>query len=169
MEESVGRELLETDNNIDSIREMIDIIATGLKLQKKQAGTQSPLVLAYIGDAVYELVVRTKVISQSEAPVSKLHKQSSQLVKAHAQAEIVRLLELTEEEERIYKRGRNAKSYTMAKNATMSDYRLATGFEALIGYLYLNGNTERMLQLISAGIGKYAAREEKGCDDGMNH
>ena len=81
------------------------------------------------------------------------------LVKAHAQAEIVKLLELTEEENRIYKRGRNAKSVTMAKNATMTDYRRATGFEALIGYLYMSGQTSRMLELVSDGIEKYQRAE----------
>ena len=65
------------------------------------------------------------------------------------------LLELTEEEEKIYKRGRNAKSYTKAKNATLQDYRNATGFEALMGYLYLGGRTERMLEIINEGLKKY--------------
>ena len=80
---------------------------------------------------------------------------STKLVKAHAQAEIVKSLELTEEEEKIYKRGRNAKSYTKAKNATLQDYRNATGFEALMGYLYLGGRTERMLEIINEGLKKY--------------
>lgn len=135
--------------------EWIDRICGRMKDPKPDPSAMSPLTLAYIGDAVYEMVIRTKVISESGAQVNKLHKESTSFVKAHAQAEIVRILPLTEEEEKIFKRGRNAKSYSMAKNATMSDYRNATGFEALIGYLYLNGQTDRMLQLIKTGLERY--------------
>ena len=78
------------------------------------------------------------------------------MVKASAQAEMIESLlpELTEEETAVYKRGRNAKSYTMAKNATMSDYRKATGFEALMGYLYLKEDLGRMIELIRLGLEK---------------
>ena len=153
--ESKAQTASELQNVKEQSAQLMDIICQGLFLDKITAQTQSPLVLAYIGDAVYELVVRTKVISHAEATVSKLHHRSSQLVKAQTQAASVKLLSLTQEEERIFKRGRNAKSYTMAKNATMADYRAATGFEALIGYLYLDGQTERMLQLIHEGIDAY--------------
>ena len=97
--------------------------------------TYSPLTLAYIGDAVYEIVIRTILVEKGNAQVNKLHQRASKLVKASAQSEIIEKLkeDLTEEELAVYKRGRNAKSYTMAKNATMSDYRRATGFEALMG------------------------------------
>lgn len=139
--------------------ELIDIIANVVDIEKVDANNQSPLVLAYIGDAVYEMVVRTYVISKSGAQVNKLHKMASNLVKAHAQAEIIKSLQLDEEELIIFKRGRNAKSVTMAKNATMSDYRNATGFEALIGYLYLNGKTKRMLELIDTGLKNYIKQE----------
>ncbi|MFR4819987.1 MAG: Mini-ribonuclease 3 [Blautia stercoris] len=123
--------------------------------------TYSPLTLAYIGDAVYEIVIRTILVEKGNAQVNKLHQRASKLVKASAQSEIIEKLkeDLTEEELVVYKRGRNAKSYTMAKNATMSDYRRATGFEALMGYLYLTEQWERMLQLIKKGI-------EKGETDG---
>ena len=123
--------------------------------------TYSPLTLAYIGDAVYEIVIRTILVEKGNAQVNKLHQRASKLVKASAQYEIIEKLkeDLTEEELAVYKRGRNAKSYTMAKNATMSDYRRATGFEALMGYLYLTEQWERMLQLIKKGI-------EKGETDG---
>ena len=86
--------------------------------------------------------------------VNKLHQRASRLVKASAQSAIIEKLKdsLTEEEMAVYKRGRNAKSYTMAKNATMSDYRRATGFEALMGYLYLTEQWDRMLELIKTGI-----------------
>ena len=117
--------------------------------------TYSPLTLAYIGDAAYELVIRSLVVEQGNAPVNKLHKRSSRLVKAQAQAEAaVKLLDaFTEEELAVYKRGRNARSHTMAKNAEMTDYRMATGFEAVMGYLHLKQDYERMVTLIHLGIG----------------
>lgn len=150
---------MEESINIGTGIEMVDTICEGMGIKKVDVRSLSPLVLAYIGDAVYEILVRTKIISESGAQVNKLHRMSTMLVKAHAQAEIVKLLELTEEENRIYKRGRNAKSVTMAKNATMTDYRRATGFEALIGYLYMSGQTSRMLELVSDGIEKYQRAE----------
>ena len=114
----------------------------------------SPLTLAYIGDAIYELVIRTILVEKGNAQVNKLHQRASKLVKASAQSEIIEKLKpyLTEEEMGIFKRGRNAKSFTMAKNASMSDYRRATGFEALMGYLYLTEQWDRMLELIKIGI-----------------
>lgn len=117
--------------------------------------TYSPLTLAYIGDAAYELVIRSLVVEQGNAPVNKLHKRSSRLVKAQTQAEAaVKLMDVfTEEEMAVYKRGRNARSHTMAKNAEMTDYRMATGFEAVMGYLHLKQDYERMVMLIQLGIG----------------
>ena len=129
-------------------RETFDLEPVDLK-------TYSPLTLAYIGDAAYELVIRSLVVEQGNAPVNKLHKRSSRLVKAQAQAEAaVKLLDVfTEEELAVYKRGRNARSHTMAKNAEMTDYRMATGFEAVMGYLPLKQDYERMMTLIHLGIG----------------
>ncbi len=115
----------------------------------------SPLVLAYIGDGVYELYVRNKLIEQfPTTPPSKLHKLSSAHVKAHAQSISMRTLEpmLTEKELSIYKRGRNAKSPTVPKNADVADYRRATGFEALMGYLYLNKEETRLLELMETAF-----------------
>ena len=111
---------------------------------------------AYLGDAVYEILIRTIVVSEGNMQVNKLHKKSSALVKAAAQAEFLMAIEedLTEEEHAVYKRGRNAKSFSMAKNATMKDYRMATGFEALMGYLYLSGRTERMVDLVALAMTK---------------
>lgn len=116
--------------------------------------TYSPLTLAYLGDAVYEIVIRTLLVKRENCQVNKLHQRASSLVKASAQSAMIQKLEtvLTEEEHLVYKRGRNAHSVTMAKNATMSDYRRATGFEALIGYLYLKEDMTRMLDLIHAGL-----------------
>ena len=114
----------------------------------------SPLALAYIGDAIYDLVIRSVLVERANRSPNDLHKKATRYVKAEAQAKmIVALLEeLTEEETAVYKRGRNAKSYTMAKNASMSDYRKATGFEAMMGYLYLTNQTERMLFLVKRGM-----------------
>lgn len=131
-----------------------DIIKNSFGLKENDIRTYSPLTLAYIGDAVYEVVIRTMVVSDGNTQVNKMHKKSSGLVKAETQAQMVKALmeELNEEELGYYKRGRNAKSYTSAKNASIGDYRMATGFEALIGYLYLTGQTDRMNQLIKLGL-----------------
>ncbi len=114
----------------------------------------SPLVLAYIGDAIYDLIIRSMVVGKGNTHVNHLHRQASQLVKARTQSELIGVLmqELTEEETAVYKRGRNAKSPTMAKNATMGEYRRATGFEALMGYLYLDDNMERIMELVLYGL-----------------
>lgn len=116
--------------------------------------TFSPLTLAYIGDAVYDLVIRTIVVERGNTSANNLHKKTVRYVNAGTQAQMIEALleELSEEERTIYKRGRNAKSYTTAKNATVIDYRKATGFEALCGYLYLTGRQERMLSLIRTAI-----------------
>lgn len=114
----------------------------------------SPLSLAYIGDAVYEVYVRTHIMKDANMPVNKLHKAATEYVKAKAQSDIIQAIadKLTEEETAVYKRGRNAHSNTSAKNADIVDYRRATGFEALIGYLYLIGNKERLNEIIDMSI-----------------
>lgn len=114
----------------------------------------SPLTLAYIGDAIYDLVIRTVVVERANRSANDLHKKTVKYVKAEAQSKMIQALlpELTEDEEAVYKRGRNAKSYTTAKNASMSDYRKATGFEALMGFLYLTNQMDRMLYLVKKGI-----------------
>lgn len=114
----------------------------------------SPLTLAYIGDAIYDVIIRTAVVERSNRPANELHKRTSSFVKAQTQAAMIEVLlpELTEEEEAVYKRGRNAKSYTTAKNASVGDYRKATGFEALVGYLYLKERTDRILELVKDGL-----------------
>ena len=127
-----------------------------LSVEKQDICSYSPLTLAYIGDGIYELVVRSMIVTDANAPVNKLHKRSSELVKAETQAKMAFYLRdndiLDEEETRVLKRGRNAQSYTKAKNASVSDYRWATGFEALIGYLYLLDKSDRMLEIISMGL-----------------
>lgn len=118
--------------------------------------TYSPLTLAYIGDGIYDLVIRSLVVAKGNTRAGELHKRTSQIVKAHTQSVMMEALlpMLTEEETAVYHRGRNAKSPTMAKNATMADYRKATGFEALMGWLYLQDEFERIVELVKCGIEK---------------
>lgn len=109
----------------------------------------SPLVLAYIGDAVYELLARTRIVALGNAPVNKMNAQARQIVNAKAQSDAYFLMEehLTEEELAVFKRGRNATSYTHPKNMDLTDYRHATGLEAVFGYLYLSGCRDRITEL----------------------
>jgi ribonuclease-3 family protein len=114
---------------------------------KQDARNLNPLVLAFVGDGIYEIFVRTFIVSQNrEMNVHKLHVKAISFVKAHAQSEFMKAIidELTEEEMNIYKRGRNAKSATVPKNANVGEYRMATGFEALFGYLYLTEQKDRI-------------------------
>ncbi|OGO83164.1 MAG: hypothetical protein A2Y18_08580 [Clostridiales bacterium GWD2_32_19] len=114
----------------------------------------SPVILAYIGDAVYEMFVRTKLVKENNVQVNKLQKMSIQYVKASAQANIYKRIEeiLTEEEKKVFKRGKNAKVNTMAKNADPIDYMIATGFECLIGWLYLQGRNDRLIEIINISL-----------------
>ncbi|MCI9428331.1 MAG: ribonuclease III [Eubacterium sp.] len=133
---------------------IISYIRKQFELKEVDIHTYSPLTLAYIGDGIFDLIVRTVVVGRGNANVGNLHKKTSHVVKAQTQAKMIGQLlpYLTEEEADIYRRGRNAHSPTMAKNATMSDYRKATGLEALIGYLYLEDQLERILFLIQKGM-----------------
>ncbi len=127
----------------------------GIDMNRTELITMSPLVLAYLGDTVFESHVREHLIRQNiNRKVNDLHKTAIKYVKAKAQATIIHTLEseLTEEELRIYKRGRNQKSNTTPKNADIIDYKNATGFEALIGYLYLSKDQERLEYIINKGI-----------------
>lgn len=133
---------------------LLDDIHDFFQISQKEINSYSPLTLAYLGDAVFEIVIRTIIVEKKSGTVKSLHRQSSDLVNAKAQAELMSRImgALTEQEISIYKRGRNAKSHSVAKNANIHDYRTATGFEALMGYLYLNGEMERLLELIQLGL-----------------
>lgn len=137
-----------------SVKDLMEILREMFGGEEVDLRTYSPLALAYIGDGIYDLVIRTLVVRHGNCQPNKLHKRTSTLVKASAQAAMIDRIQesLTEEEAAVYKRGRNAKSYTMAKNATMKDYRKATGFEALMGYLYLKGEMERLVALVKEGL-----------------
>lgn len=114
----------------------------------------SPLTLAYIGDCIYDLIIKSIVMNQGNKPVQKLHKETSSFVQASAQSLMMRAMQekLTEEERAVYKRGRNAKSVSPAKNQSITDYRRATGFEALLGYLYLKREWTRLIDLVKIGL-----------------
>lgn len=122
--------------------------------KKQDIRSYSPLTLAYIGDAVYDLLIRTVVVERANRPANALHHITVKYVSAGAQAKIVDALfnRLTEEEQAVYRRGKNSKPHTTAKNASIAEYMKATGFEAVIGYLYLKDNMERVLELVKEGI-----------------
>ena len=115
--------------------------------------TYSPLTLAYIGDGIYDIIIRSIVVDRANTSANRLHKHTSSMVKAETQARMIELLEehLSQEEADIYRRGRNAKSYTTAKNASVADYRKATGLEAVMGYLYLKDDIKRAIELVKLG------------------
>jgi len=146
------------------MEEILDYLLKPFNIERKEAKEFSPLVLAYIGDAVYELMIRSILVSRGNRPVNKLNKDATSLVKAAAQSEIVKLISdnLSEEEYTVFKRGRNSSPHTMAKNASMSDYKYATGFEALIGFLYLDNRCDRALELVKLGIDLYLNKNDIG-------
>ena len=123
-------------------------------IEHGDSAAYSPLALAYIGDSVFDIMIRTMEVSQVNKQVNKYHKDVSKIVCAPAQAKMIMAIKehLTEEERDIYKRGRNANSYTKAKNATRTEYRKATGFEALLGYLYLKEDFERLADVVKMGL-----------------
>ncbi len=137
-----------------SVNQIPELLAEQFQMERQEINQYSPLTLAYIGDAVYDLMVRTLIVERGNCAANKLHKKTSEIVKAPAQAKMIEglLPVLTEKEQEMYRRGRNAKSYTMAKHATMAEYRKATGLEALMGYLYLNGEFDRAVELLKTGF-----------------
>lgn len=135
---------------------ILEQIHTEFDTEGVNPSTYSPLALAYLGDGVYELIVRTLVVEQKNVQAKKLHQKTIQFVKAEAQAKLILALEdvLSEEELDVFKRGRNAKASSVAKNASIHDYRNATGFETLCGYLYLAGRMDRAVELVHIGFDK---------------
>ena len=125
------------------------MIPTQEPVPRERAKQINPIVLAFVGDAVYTLCVRTRLALSSGEKTGALNRRASERVSAHGQSEaLARILPLlTEEEAEIYRRGRNAKKPTKSKNATVAEYVRSTGFEALLGYLYLTGQAERIRQL----------------------
>lgn len=142
-----------------------DYYTKALELAETDVHALSPLVLAYVGDAFYDLCAREYVLSHGSKQINRMNKHKTALVCAHAQSEIIRYLMeqelLTEEEQDIFRRGRNAKSVTHSKNSSIQDYRRATGFEALIGALHLSGRRQRAVELIAAGIAELEKRAQE--------
>lgn len=132
----------------------LDDIKREFNVEEVDIKTYSPLTLAFIGDGVFDLVIRSVLVGRANQQTDKLHKTKSEVVKAKTQAELAAVLmdDLTEEEQGYYRRGRNAHSYSSAKNASIADYRKATGFEALIGFLYLTNQNDRILELTRLGL-----------------
>ena len=137
--------------------EIADYIKEVLEMKEVEPEGYSPLTLAYIGDSIYDLIIKTKVISEGN------NQETSSMVQASAQSEMMRVLQplLTEEEHAVYRRGRNAKSVSPAKNQSLTDYRRATGFEALMGWLYLKREWKRMADLIKIGLDHLSECEEE--------
>ncbi len=123
-------------------------------IEEKDIRTYSPLTIAFLGDAVYELIIRTLVVGKGNTSPAKLHKTSSSFEKAAAQSALLDRIEeeLTDDEMDFVRRGRNSKPRTMAKNASTKDYLKATGLETLIGYLYIKGDEERLFYLMEKGM-----------------
>ena len=121
-------------------------------LKKRNIREYSAMGFAYIGDAVYELVIRTVIVRRGNAPVNRLNRKAVKYACAKKQAEMIAAL--TPQEADAYRRGRNSDTHTRSRNADMIDYRRATGLEALVGYLYLNGEYERLVTLIHSGLDK---------------
>lgn len=131
------------------LEDLHQLIMDSGKLSASDVKMLNPLVLAYVGDSVYDTFVRTLLVSGGHGQVAKLHKMSIEFVKAKAQADILGEINelLTPEEQDVVRRGRNTKSSTIPKNAYIRDYRYATGFEALIGFLYLTGQIDRLMEI----------------------
>ena len=143
--------------------EFRDLMEEMLQFDPVDVSAYSPLVLAYIGDCVYDLIIKGMRCNQGNRQVQKLHRETSGYVQASAQSKMMRTLQgvLTQEELAVYKRGRNSKSVSPAKNQSVTDYRRATGFEALMGYLYLEKNWTRMVELIRLGLESLNTEENK--------
>lgn len=142
------------DKSIKQDKEFLDQAEELFRLSSPDIRSYSGLSLAFIGDGVYELVIRTLVISKGNMPVHKMHRQCSELVKAPAQSAMIQAVfeQLTKEEQAVCRRGHNTKPHTKAKNADTEEYLWATGLEALCGWLYLKHEQRRMMEIIKAGL-----------------
>ena len=131
-------------------------------IEEMEAETYSPLVRAYIGDCIYDLIIKSWIVSAGNRQVHKMHEDTSAYVQASTQSLMMRKMQehLTQEEHTVYRRGRNAKSVSPAKNQSITDYRRATGFEALLGYLYLKKEYQRLTELVKIGLDSLAERGE---------
>ena len=134
--------------------EFRDCFEEALGFGEADIGSYSPLVLAYVGDTVFDLMIKSMVVNEGNRQVQKIHERASRYVQASAQSQMMRVIQplLSEEEHAVFRRGRNTKSVTPAKNQSITDYRRATGFEALVGYLYLKKEYGRLVHLVKIGL-----------------
>ena len=125
-----------------------------LKRSKEEVNLMSPLTWAYVGDGVFELYIRTKLVNETNMKPHALHIEAIKYVKAHAQAEIFNKIydKLTDEEKEIVRRGRNAENHHLPKNANVQEYMYSTAYEALIGYPYLTKQTERLQEILRINV-----------------
>ena len=123
-------------------------------LTEKELNNLQPIAMAYIGDTIFDMFLRTRLVAFTTLTPAGLHQAASKYANANAQAQIMYRIEklLTEEEHEIFRRGRNAKSHTIPKNAKPYDYRMATAFECLLGYLYLSGRDERLIEILELAV-----------------
>ena len=133
----------------ESLRDFTQLLDSAFDLPQRDWSQYSPLTLAWLGDTVFDLIVRTVLLKQANRPTDKLHRMASGIVNARAQAGYMEKIrpKLTDRELSIYRRGRNASPGHTAKNADRAEYLEATAFECLIGYLYLEHQYERILEL----------------------
>jgi len=153
MEQSITDNIQE---NSSMERPILSVINDVFEVKNVDPNGYSPLALAFIGDSVFDVVIKSIMVEMANCQVNKLQNRTSKIVRATSQALIADALAdiLTEEESNILRRGRNAKPYTKAKNASYSEYCKATGLEALVGYLFLKNDTERLVEIIKLGIEK---------------
>lgn len=154
---------IEEQGKPEEASQLFSVIMNQLQVKPEGGVNYSPLVLAYIGDAFYELAVRTKVLSRGNASVDSLNHRATNFSKAVTQGKIARLLmegDLTEEEVRVLKRGRNAHPVSTSRRAAIAEYHMATGYEALIGWHYVNDRAERALEIIALGFARLEEAEK---------
>ena len=139
-----------------SLSQGLALLKQHYPLTEVELRTYSALAFAYVGDSVYDLIIRTMVTSRGNNRPNQYHKEVIGYVNAKGQTEMMGRIKpyLTEEERTIFRRGRNSKTISAAKNQSHHDYRIATGFEALLGYLYLSGRMERIMELVRIGLGE---------------
>lgn len=136
------------------MEESLNHILEHYSLTQKELNTYHPLAFAYVGDAVYDMIIRTMIVAQGNRRPNKYHHDTIQYVNAAAQTKMYQYIKpfLNEEEKNIFRRGKNTKVMSPAKNQSLHDYRIATGFEALVGYLYFSGKTDRIMELVKIGL-----------------
>ena len=141
--------------------EFYEHIRDVLEIPEPDTDSCSPLVLAYIGDCIYDLIIKSMVVGRGIKQVQRLHEETSSYGQASAQSQMMRTMQqhLTEEEHAIYRRGRNTRSVSAAKNQTITDYRRATGFEALLGYLFLKKRYARLMEIVKIGLDSLEKKE----------